>query len=84
MIRGEAAELARLKVAHPLWSLPPVEWGEGWLVQRGVGPPISASSLSYLEQRLRENRQPGEPAAGTESGRPEQPQFPSQERNRAT
>ncbi len=58
MSRTPAAELARLKVAFPNWSIRPVEPGKGGgftahLRKKIVGArPLYAATLAELEQQL--------------------------------
>jgi hypothetical protein len=58
MSRTPAAELARLKVAFPGWSIRPVEPGKGDgftahpRKKNGGSHPLYAATLAELEQRL--------------------------------
>lgn len=58
MSRTPAAELARLKVAFPDWSIRPVEPGKGDgftahpKKKNGGWQPLYAATLAELEQRL--------------------------------
>jgi len=52
--RTPAAELARLKAAHPQWSIRRVTRGEGYTARRrGTGQRVHARTLAALEARLR-------------------------------
>lgn len=53
MTGSEAAELARLGLQFPLWSIRRIEWGEGFIAQRGGPPSIYGRTLADLADQIR-------------------------------
>jgi hypothetical protein len=51
--RTPAAELARVKVAYPSWSIRPVASGQGFTaIRQGTGARVHARTLAELEHAL--------------------------------
>jgi hypothetical protein len=53
MSSGEAADLARIRLQFPQWSIRRVEWGEGFAAQRGGPPSIYGKTLAELAEKIR-------------------------------